>query len=116
LTRPSNTEYFIILKMICVVSPWRRDLMTDELKRLGLDIQKPQGAFYCWARINDDSLTFCNRLLEESKLAVIPGEPFGSKDHIRLSYALDKETIKEAMRRLEGFLNNKFMQNKNMGF
>jgi aspartate aminotransferase len=94
----------------------RRDLMTDELKSMGLDVQRPQGAFYCWVKIKDDSLTFCNRLLEESKLAVIPGEPFGSKQHIRLSYAIEQEKIKEAMRRLRGFFDNKFLQNKNMGY
>ncbi|MCK4589690.1 MAG: pyridoxal phosphate-dependent aminotransferase [Nanoarchaeota archaeon] len=94
----------------------RRDLMTDELKSMGLDCPRPQGAFYCWAKINDDSLTFCSRLLEESKLAVIPGEPFGDKNHIRLSYAINQEIIKDAMRRLRGFLDNKFLQNKNMSY
>lgn len=94
----------------------RRDLMTDELKAMGLDCQRPQGAFYCWAKINDDSMTFCSRVLEEAKVAIIPGEPFGEKNHIRLSYATSQETIREAMRRLRGFLDNKFLQNKNVSY
>ena len=94
----------------------RRDLMTDELKSMGLDCQRPQGAFYCWAKINDDSVNFCNCLLEEAKVAIIPGEPFGNKEYIRLSYAAPQETIKEAMRRLRGFLDNKFLQNKNVSY
>lgn len=82
----------------------RRDLMVSELNKMGLECPEPKGAFYCWAKINDDSLSFCNRLLEEKKVAVIPGEPFGAKDRIRLSYAVETEKIKDAMKRIEGFL------------
>lgn len=94
----------------------RRDLMVDELKGMGLDCQRPQGAFYCWAKIDDDSLNFCSRLLEEAKVAAIPGEPFGAADHVRFSFAVSQENIREAMRRLRGFLDNRFLQNKNVSY
>ncbi|MFC1801395.1 pyridoxal phosphate-dependent aminotransferase [Nanoarchaeota archaeon] len=85
----------------------RRDFMVDSLNKMGLECRRPSGAFYCWAKINGDSLDFCNKLLEEKKVAVIPGEPFGMKDHIRLSYAVSMEKIEEAMKRMSEFVQHR---------
>jgi len=82
----------------------RRDLMVEGLNSVGLHCQKPAGAFYCWVKIDGDSMDFCSRLLEQSKVAIIPGEPFGMKDYVRLSYAVPKEKIKEAIKRIKIFL------------
>jgi aspartate aminotransferase len=69
-----------------------------------LKCEKPAGAFYCWVKIDGDSMDFCSKLLEQSKVAIIPGEPFGMKDCVRLSYAVPKEKIKEAIKRIKEFL------------
>ena len=76
----------------------------------------PKGAFYVMVNIKDlfgkkinnrlveDSLSFSKELLEEEKVAVIPGVGFGVSDYIRLSYATSKENIKEGMDRIEEFI------------
>ena len=55
-------------------------------------------------RLVEDSLSFSKELLEEEKVAVIPGVGFGVSDYIRLSYATSKENIKEGMDRIEEFI------------
>ena len=76
----------------------------------------PKGAFYVMVNIKDlfgkkinnrlveDSLSFSRELLEEEKVAVVPGAGFGVCDYIRLSYATSKENIKEGMDRIEEFI------------
>lgn len=53
---------------------------------------------------SSSSLEFCNSLLEDHNVAVIPGVAFGADDHIRISYATDLETIEKGMDRLERFI------------
>jgi aspartate aminotransferase len=68
---------------------------------------KPDGAFYMFVNISKtgmNSLQFCDALLEQQKVAVIPGIAFGADDHIRLSYATDLGTIKKALERLDKFV------------
>ena len=50
------------------------------------------------------SIEFCNRLLEEDKVAVVPGIAFGLDDFIRISYACSKEEIQEGLSRLKVFI------------
>jgi aspartate aminotransferase len=76
----------------------------------------PEGAFYVFARVADlygepgatpaigGSLDFARRLLEEARVAVVPGLPFGSDNHIRLSYSDSLERLAEGMDRLERFV------------
>jgi aspartate aminotransferase len=87
----------------------RRDLMVDELATIeGLSAVKPGGAFYVFVNVSafvrsgkiPDSAAFAARLLEEKHVACVPGGPFGSDDHIRLSFATNEDTIREGMRRL----------------
>jgi len=69
----------------------RRRLLADGLARLpGVELQPPQGAFYAFPDISSyglDSMTFCNRVLEQEGLAVVPGVAFGDDHCIRLSCA-----------------------------
>lgn len=68
---------------------------------------KPQGAFYLFVDISKTGLSsveFCDRLLEEEKVATIPGKAFGMDDHIRLSYATDLATIEKGLTRLAKFV------------
>lgn len=89
----------------------RRDFLYEKLTGLGLPVEKPQGAFYIFPDIsayNSDSYQFALDLLDQERLAVVPGSAFSEygEGHIRLSFASSMEEIKEAMVRLERFLKN----------
>ena len=83
----------------------RRNLLCSllqEIPRIKFFI--PEGAFYVWVDISDLKILaddFSDRLLEEEKLAVMPGTDFGSPFHIRLSFACSESNIKEAIYHLE---------------
>jgi aminotransferase len=86
----------------------RREFVVGELNRIGLACEKPQGAFYAFPSIRSmgmSSLDFARGLLEERKVAVIPGVAFGKAydDRVRLSYASSFENLKEALGRIESF-------------
>jgi aspartate aminotransferase len=86
----------------------RRDYMVWRINKIkGLSCLKPEGAFYCFvniSKIDKDSNKFANRLLEEAKVAVIPGVGFGAADYIRLSFATNMETIEKGLDRIEKYL------------
>ncbi len=87
----------------------RRDYIVAELNSLGLDCIKPQGAFYAFASVKKTGFTsvdFAKRLLNEQKVAVVPGTAFGEglHDYVRISYASSMENLKEAVVRIEKFL------------
>jgi len=83
----------------------RRDCMVAGLEKIaGLVPVKPEGAFYVFCRIAEtglNSIDFSRRLLEEVKVAVIPGEAFGRDDYVRLSFATSKKQIEEGIRRIK---------------
>lgn len=92
----------------------RRNYMVEKINSIkGLTCRKPLGAFYVMANISkikgkiikgkhiESSLDLANLLLDEAKVAVIPGSAFGADDFIRLSYATSMENIKEGLRRIE---------------
>jgi aspartate aminotransferase len=89
----------------------RRQVMLDRLNAIpGLSTAKPDGAFYLFPDISKTglkSLKFCDALLEEHQVAVIPGIAFGADDNIRLSYATDMTTIEKGMDRLEKFVKSR---------
>ena len=76
----------------------------------GISCNQPDGAFYMFvniSKISSSSLEFCNSLLEDHNVAVIPGVAFGADDHIRISYATDLATIEKGMARLERFVRSR---------
>ncbi len=85
----------------------RRDLVYQLLTAIpGVKCIRPSGAFYTFCDISSFGLgsdEFCKRLLEEAKVAAIPGAPFGAEGNIRLSYACSETTIREAVQRLSDF-------------
>ncbi|NQT06614.1 MAG: pyridoxal phosphate-dependent aminotransferase [Candidatus Omnitrophica bacterium] len=89
----------------------RRDLITGGLSKIkGFKVFKPQGAFYVFCNITGtkiDSLTLTNRLLDEASVAVIPGRPFGSDSHIRLSFANSSSEIKKGLDRIGKWVKEK---------
>ena len=70
----------------------------------------PEGAFYIFPRVDElyggeieGSVSFAQALLERARVAVVPGLPFGSDRHVRISYACSLETLTEGMDRFEAF-------------
>jgi aspartate aminotransferase len=86
----------------------RRDYLYQALSHLpGVTCLKPEGAFYLFPNISATGMSsnqFTLRLLEEARVAVIPGVAFGADHHIRISYATDLETLKKSVARMEQFL------------
>ncbi len=87
----------------------RRRLIVDSFNRLGLPCFEPRGAFYAFPSIAATGLddeTFCEELLQEARLALIPGSAFGAsgRGFVRASYATSEENILEALDRLDRFL------------
>lgn len=91
----------------------RRRYLVDRLNKMGLSCYQPQGAFYVFPNIRSTGLTseeFCERLLKQKQVAVIPGNAFGDcgEGFIRISYSFSLKHIMEAMNRLEEFLKELF--------
>ncbi|NLE94733.1 MAG: pyridoxal phosphate-dependent aminotransferase, partial [Dehalococcoidia bacterium] len=87
----------------------RRALLYTELNRMGLTTAEPKGAFYIFPDISVTGLSaneFCEKLLLEEKVMVLPGDSFGEqgKNHVRICYATPYEGIKEALQRIERFV------------
>ena len=95
----------------------RRNFMTETIDKIeALTYIRPSGAFYVMINIKNylgkslngqlikDSMDFSRILLDEDKVAVIPGAAFGLDNYIRLSYATSKELIGEGLKRIEKFL------------
>lgn len=87
----------------------RLNYVFERLCSLGLNVVKPDGAFYIFPSIRKfrmSSLEFCLRLVEEAGVAVIPGSAFSQygEGYIRISYACSMDTLKEGLDRLESFI------------
>ena len=88
----------------------RRDMAYEMLNAVeGLSVIKPEGAFYLYINtksVEVDSMLFCQKLLEEKGVAVVPGIGFGSEGYFRLSFATDEATIKDGIERITSFVKN----------
>ena len=87
----------------------RRRFLVTRLREMGLPCFEPYGAFYVFPCIKSLGMTsdeFANTLLQEEKLAVVPGTAFGDcgEGFLRISYAYSVEKLKEALDRLERFV------------
>jgi Aspartate/tyrosine/aromatic aminotransferase len=88
----------------------RRNYIYERINSIDhLSSIKPMGAFYIFANIKDTGLLareFCDRLLDEQHVAVVPGNNFGANasGYVRISYATSMEKIKEGMDRMEKFV------------
>ena len=88
----------------------RRRLVVKGFNDMGLDCFEPKGAFYCFPSVKNTGLSseeFCERLLREKKVAVVPGTAFGQggEGFIRASYCYSVEHIIKALKRIEEFVN-----------
>jgi aminotransferase len=87
----------------------RRKRMYERFNAMGLHCFEPRGAFYCFPNVTSTGLTdeeFCERLLKEEKVVVVPGNAFGERGvgHVRACYAASMEKIDEACDRIERFV------------
>ena len=90
----------------------RRDHVIARLRAIpGVKTQMPQGAFYAYPNVSvaykggiTNSLQFAEKLLSEEFVAVVPGEAFGTRDHVRISYATSMKEIDRGLDRLQKFI------------
>jgi len=90
----------------------RRDYVIGRLRAMqGVTTQVPQGAFYAYPNVSaafrngiTNSLQFAEQLLAEEFVAVVPGEAFGTANHIRISYATSMKELERGLDRLQRFI------------
>jgi aminotransferase len=87
----------------------RRNFFVEGLNRIGLPCHLPRGAFYAFPSVAGTGLSdqeFAERLLTEEQVAVVPGSVFGpsGSDHLRCAYAVSREDLGTALKRMEKFL------------
>ena len=87
----------------------RRNYLMRRFDKMGLQCFEPFGAFYVFPSIKEFGLTseeFATRLLQQEKVAVVPGTAFGTsgEGYVRISYAYSIEDLKEALERVEHFI------------
>lgn len=89
-----------------------RDQVLADLKQIpGVTCARPEGAFYVYPNVSaylgrgglKSSIDVANRLLQEGHVLTVPGEAFGTREHIRLSYATSGAILKKALQRMKGF-------------
>ncbi|AGF55413.1 aminotransferase [Clostridium saccharoperbutylacetonicum] len=88
----------------------RRRVLLNGFRKIGLDCFEPLGAFYIFPSIKSTGITsdeFCEQLLINEKVLVVPGNAFGDcgEGFIRVCYASSMEDITEALKRIERFVN-----------
>jgi len=87
----------------------RRKRMYERFNAMGLHCFEPRGAFYCFPNVTSTGLSdgeFCERLLNEEQVVIVPGNAFGERGvgHVRACYAASMEKIDEACDRIEKFV------------
>lgn len=87
----------------------RRRYLVNAFKEMNLPCFEPYGAFYVFPNISEFEMTsekFCEKLLKEENLAVVPGSAFGESGdkHVRISYACSIDELREAISRLSRFI------------
>ena len=87
----------------------RRRFVVHTLREMGMDCFEPLGAFYVFPSIKRYGMSseeFASRLLQEEKVAVVPGTAFGDSGEgfIRISYAYSLKNLKEALGRVQNFV------------
>jgi aminotransferase len=90
----------------------RREYVYIRLQAMKLEIVKPNGAFYFFIKLPEgyaSSLDFCLKLVQQEKVAVVPGDAFSplGEGYFRISYAYSMETLEKALDRIEAFLAKK---------
>ncbi len=87
----------------------RRRYVLSRLEEIGMQCFEPEGAFYVFPSVKPFGMSseeFATRLLQEEKVAIVPGTAFGAcgEGFMRISYAYSMEQLKEALHRIEKFV------------
>ncbi len=90
----------------------RRDYVLGRLRAIdGITVQEPKGAFYAYPNLGPilggkikTPLEFAEKLLAEAHVATVPGEAFGTNQHIRISYATSMDQLEKGLDRIEKFI------------
>ncbi len=91
----------------------RRDFVIPRLRQIpGVECSMPAGAFYAYPNLRGaldrggikTPLEFADRLLKEANVAVVPGEAFGTDDHVRISYATSMKELERGLDRIHKFI------------
>src|SRR5579863_7390227 len=90
----------------------RRDFVVQRLRSIpGVKIAEPRGAFYAYPNVSvgfrngiTSALQFSEKLLSEAHVAVVPGEAFGTTEHVRISYATSMKELERGLDRIERFI------------
>lgn len=114
-----NGNYNDFISMMVARFDRRRHYIVDRLNSIkGISCFMPKGAFYVFPNISgvlggrfnesvlDSSLKFAEYLLNEVRVAAVPGEPFGAPGYMRLSYAVSMENIEKGLDRIEKAIKN----------
>ena len=115
---PTTSQYAAIealkngdedVSSMCEAYNQRRRFLMSEFEKMGLPCFEPYGAFYVFPCIKEFKMTseeFATRLLEEEKVAVVPGTAFGDcgEGFLRISYAYSIENLKIALERIADFI------------
>jgi len=91
----------------------RRGFVVDRLRRIpGVLCQEPMGAFYAYPNVGaamrkmgiGSAMEFSEKLLQKAHVAVVPGEAFGTNEHIRISYATSRKELERGLQRIDDFI------------
>lgn len=90
------------MESMCETFRQRRNVIVDGFNQIGLPCHRPEGAFYAFPSIKHtglSSMEFCRRLLEEEKIAIVPGSAFGEsgEGYVRAAYAVSFDEIDRAI-------------------
>lgn len=118
MSSPTTSQYAAIealkscdndVEAMCKEYNYRRRFIVDGFRKMGLSCFEPLGAFYVFPCIKSTGMSseeFCMKLLEEEKVAVVPGNAFGASGEgfVRCSYAYSIKNIQEALKRIARFV------------
>ena len=118
MSAPTTSQYAAIealkngdddIEMMTGEYNMRRKFIVDGLRKIGIPCFDPEGAFYVFPNVGVFGLTseqFCERLLHEGKVAIVPGTAFGEcgEGFARISYAYSLDHIRQALERIEKFV------------
>ncbi len=90
----------------------RRDFVVQRLRAIpGVKIAEPRGAFYAYPNVSagfgngiTSALQFSEKLLSQAHVAVVPGEAFGTTEHVRISYATSMKELERGLDRIDRFI------------
>lgn len=101
------------VRKMCKIFAERHSVVHASVNELpGFVCPPARGAFYLFPNITaameikgiDDDVSFCEALLESTGVALVPGSAFGAPDHLRISFAASKETLADAIARMQTFM------------